>query len=91
MELELPISGQAIDQSFWQKNGVTRILVVDDEEAVCLPVEDGVHLLPEAGEEKGLGEERVHARFPGLLLNFRPGSCPSAGRPLTRASGRKTA
>ena len=35
-------------------------------------MEDGVHLLPEAGEEKGLGEERVHARFPGLLLNFRP-------------------
>jgi len=35
VELELPISGQAIDQSFWQKNGVTRILAVDDEEAVC--------------------------------------------------------
>ena len=35
VELELPISEQAIDQSFWQKNGVTRILAVDDEEAVC--------------------------------------------------------
>ncbi|MCI8465583.1 MAG: response regulator [Lachnospiraceae bacterium] len=35
VELELPISEQAIDQSFWQKQGITRLLVVDDEEVIC--------------------------------------------------------
>lgn len=35
VELELHISEQAIDQNFWQKNGITRILAVDDEEVIC--------------------------------------------------------
>ena len=35
VELNLHISEQAIDLDFWKKNGITRILAVDDEEAVC--------------------------------------------------------
>ncbi len=34
-ELELPISGHAMEQGFWLKNGIKRILAVDDEEGVC--------------------------------------------------------
>ncbi|MDE6880647.1 MAG: response regulator [Oscillospiraceae bacterium] len=39
VDLELHISEQAIDQSFWQKNGITRMLAVDDEEVVCQNVQ----------------------------------------------------
>ncbi|MCI8454347.1 MAG: response regulator [Lachnospiraceae bacterium] len=35
VDVELAISGQAIDQSFWQTHGIIRLLAVDDEEAVC--------------------------------------------------------
>jgi signal transduction histidine kinase/CheY-like chemotaxis protein len=35
VDLELQISDLAVDQDFWQKNGITRILAVDDEEVVC--------------------------------------------------------
>ncbi|MDE7219519.1 MAG: response regulator [Oscillospiraceae bacterium] len=35
VDLELPISEQSIDQDFWKKNGITRLLAVDDEEVVC--------------------------------------------------------
>lgn len=35
VELELHISEQAIDQDFWQKHGLTRLLAVDDEEVIC--------------------------------------------------------
>ena len=35
VDLELPISEQAIDQDFWQKHGIARLLAVDDEEVVC--------------------------------------------------------
>ncbi|MCM1125290.1 MAG: response regulator [Lachnospiraceae bacterium] len=35
VEINLQISEQAIDQKFWKKNGITRLLAVDDEEVVC--------------------------------------------------------
>ncbi len=35
VDLELQISRQDMDQSFWQKHGINRILTVDDEEEVC--------------------------------------------------------
>ena len=35
VDLELHISEQAIDKGFWEKKGIARILVVDDEEVVC--------------------------------------------------------
>ena len=35
VDLELPISEQAIDQDFWKNHGITRLLAVDGEEAVC--------------------------------------------------------
>ena len=35
VNLELHISGQTVDHDFWEKNGISRMLVVDDEEAIC--------------------------------------------------------
>ncbi len=35
VELELHISEQVIDQDFWKKNGITRLLAADDEEVIC--------------------------------------------------------
>ncbi|MCI8418201.1 MAG: response regulator [Lachnospiraceae bacterium] len=35
VDLELHISEQAMDQGFWKKHGITRLLVVDDEEVIC--------------------------------------------------------
>ena len=35
VDLELHVSEQAIDQGFWQKHGITRLLAVDDEEVIC--------------------------------------------------------
>ena len=35
VDLELHVSEQAIDQGFWQKLGITRLLAVDDEEVIC--------------------------------------------------------
>lgn len=35
VDLQLYISEQAMDHEFWEKNGITKILVVDDEEVVC--------------------------------------------------------
>ncbi len=35
VDLELQISNHAVDQDFWKKNGITRILAVDDEEVIC--------------------------------------------------------
>ncbi len=35
VELELQISAQAVDNGFWQKNGISRILAADDKEATC--------------------------------------------------------
>lgn len=35
VDLELQISDRAVNQDFWQKKGITRLLVVDDEEVIC--------------------------------------------------------
>lgn len=35
VDLELAVNEQHVDQDFWQKNGITRILAVDDEEVIC--------------------------------------------------------
>ena len=35
VDLELQISDQAVNQDFWKKMGITRILAVDDEEVIC--------------------------------------------------------
>lgn len=35
VDLNLHISEQAIDQNFWRKHGITRLLAVDDEEVIC--------------------------------------------------------
>ena len=35
IDLEFSISEQAMDQNFWQKHGITRVLTVDDEEVIC--------------------------------------------------------
>ena len=35
VDLELQISNETIDQDFWRKNSITRLLAVDDEEVVC--------------------------------------------------------
>ena len=35
VDLELPVSEQAEDQDFWPRNGIARILAVDDEEVIC--------------------------------------------------------
>lgn len=35
VDLELQISDQAVNPDFWKKMGITRILAVDDEEAIC--------------------------------------------------------
>ena len=39
VDLELQISQQEMDQSFWEKHGISRILVVDDEEEICRNVQ----------------------------------------------------
>lgn len=39
VDLELQISSQEIDQSFWEKHGIGRILAVDDEEVICQNVQ----------------------------------------------------
>ena len=39
VDLELHISEQAMDQDFWKKNGIARILTVDDEEVICQNVQ----------------------------------------------------
>ena len=38
VDLELQISQQEIDQSFWQKHGISRLLAVDDEEMLCVNI-----------------------------------------------------
>ena len=35
VDLELQISGDSIDQDFWKKHNITRLLTVDDEEVIC--------------------------------------------------------
>jgi signal transduction histidine kinase/CheY-like chemotaxis protein len=35
VDLELHIGEEAIDQDFWYKHNITRMLVVDDEEVIC--------------------------------------------------------
>ena len=35
VDLELAVNEQLIDQDFWKRNGITRILAVDDEEVIC--------------------------------------------------------
>ncbi len=35
VDLELAISEQFIDRDFWKRQGITRILTVDDEEVIC--------------------------------------------------------
>lgn len=37
--LELRIKEQDVDQEFWEKHGVTNLLVVDDEEEICLGIQ----------------------------------------------------
>ncbi|MCM1104329.1 MAG: response regulator [Clostridium sp.] len=39
VDLDLHISEQEIDQNFWKKNGITRMLTVDDEEVICQNVQ----------------------------------------------------
>ncbi|MCM1023871.1 MAG: response regulator [Prevotella sp.] len=39
VELDLHISEHEIDRKFWQNNGITRLLTVDDEEVVCQNVQ----------------------------------------------------
>ncbi len=39
VDLDLPISEQAVDHHFWQKNGITRLLTIDDEEVICQNVQ----------------------------------------------------
>lgn len=35
VDLDLHISEESLDHDFWRKNGITKILVVDDEEVIC--------------------------------------------------------
>ncbi len=35
VNLDLHVSEHEIDQDYWRKNGITRMLVVDDEEVIC--------------------------------------------------------
>ena len=35
VDLELVVNELLIDQDFWKRNGITRILAVDDEEVIC--------------------------------------------------------
>ncbi len=35
VDLEMHVSDQVIDQQFWQNNGISRLLTVDDEEVIC--------------------------------------------------------
>ena len=35
VELELQAGSEAIDQDFWRRQGITRMLAVDDEEVIC--------------------------------------------------------
>ncbi len=39
VDLELHISEQAVDQDFWRKHGIFRLLTVDDEEVICQNVQ----------------------------------------------------
>ena len=38
VELELRIQDQKVDEGFWEKHGITRVLVVDDDETICINV-----------------------------------------------------
>lgn len=38
VDLELRLQEQNVDQAFWEKHGITRVLVVDDDEAICVNV-----------------------------------------------------
>lgn len=38
VELELRIQDQNVDEGFWEKHGITRVLVVDDDETICINV-----------------------------------------------------
>ena len=39
VDIELHISEQAVDQDFWRKHGIFRLLTVDDEEVICQNVQ----------------------------------------------------
>ncbi len=39
VDLDLHISEQAIDHDFWHTNGITRLLVVEDDEATCRSIQ----------------------------------------------------
>ncbi len=41
-DLQLHISEHSIDQGFWQKNGITKILAVDDEEEICRNIKEAL-------------------------------------------------
>ena len=40
--MQLHISEHSIDQGFWQKNGITKILAVDDEEEICRNIKEAL-------------------------------------------------
>ncbi|MCM1044990.1 MAG: response regulator [Candidatus Gastranaerophilales bacterium] len=42
IELELPEETQQQEADFWQRNGITRMLVADDEEDICLNIQDAM-------------------------------------------------
>ena len=52
VELELTIAGGERDDAFWQRRGITRLLVVDDEEDVCRNIQSAM---------EGAGVETAYA------------------------------
>lgn len=38
VDLELRIQEQNVDEKFWENHGITRVLVVDDDESICINV-----------------------------------------------------
>ena len=64
VDLELPISEQAVDQDFWKSHGITRLLAVDGEEAVCRSIRlamEGTGVAVEYALDGQTAVERVKA------------------------------
>ena len=59
VELELRIPDEQDDNNFWSKNGISRILAVDDEKEICQGIQT---LMRDTGVYSGCGLWREGSR-----------------------------
>ncbi|MCI9137903.1 MAG: response regulator, partial [Lachnospiraceae bacterium] len=80
VDLELRIPEESIDEQFWKNHGVSRVMVVDDEEDICrnvqalmedTGVEVDVSLSGEAGIEKACAAYEQEKPYHVILLDWK--------------------